>query len=557
MTASAQAAPGSEEELTSLRREVQTLRERVLELQRSAARYGEPSKAGSSVKGAVSTCQELLVEAERSVRAGSWVWEVESDGVYWSDQMYRILGYDPATDLPSSAAFFAHVHPEDRARVQQTSARCVETGIGEQVDFRLALPDGRVRYVTMTATMLFDESRRVRRVAGTLRDLTEDRLLQHGMQRSLQLLEEAQAIAQMGHWTFEVASGKLDWSAGFYRVLGLDPSAPASLELLASRIVPEDRERFLAAHVPHGSGVSGGEVEGRFLRTDGEIRTGRFKTIIIVDASGHVIESRGTVVDVTEQVMLADRLAQVGKTEAVARLAGGIAHDFNNLLTVISTSLDIWADDHDADAELADARLAVRSARTLTDRLLALGRRSHLARRPVDANELVTRTTELLRRVVSEPVRLVARLGVDLPPIDVDPTSIEQALINLVVNARDALLPGGGTIVLTTRAISGDSVAGAGASVELEVADDGPGMSPWVKSRIFEPFFTTKGEGGTGLGLPTVLGTVEQHGGSIEVDSEPGSGSRFRVRFPALPDGGVRSEPERAPARGIALGVLG
>jgi len=547
------------EELSSLRREVQTLRERVLELQRSAARYDQQAALGGFVEVAGSTRDELLVEAERSTRSGSWVWDIESDRVYWSDQMYRIMGYDPVSDTASSAAFFDRVHPDDQERVGRASVRSVQTGIGEQMDFRLALPDGRVRYVTMTATMLFDDSRRLRRAAGTLRDLTEDRLLQQGMQRSLQLLEEAQAIAQMGHWTFEVATGMLEWSAGFFRVLGLDPSTPASAELLFSRIVPEDRERFLEAHAANIRGSSGSEVEGRFLRADGEIRSARFKTIVVRDPAGHVIEYRGTVVDVTEQARLADRLAQVSKTEAVARLAGGIAHDFNNLLTVIGTSLEIWADDHEADAELADARQAVRSARTLTDRLLALGRRSHLVRRPIDPNELVARTTELLRRVVGEPVSLLLRLGADLPPIDVDPTLIEQVLINLVVNARDALLPRGGTITLSTRRlveaeveagrvgadddVEGDVVARLERlCVELEVSDDGPGMTPWIKSRIFEPFFTTKGEGGTGLGLPTVLGTLEQHGGSIEVDTEPGRGSRFRVRLPAL-HGGSRPEP--------------
>ena len=551
------------DELSSLRREVQTLRERVLELQRGAARYDQQAALGGFVEVGGATRDEWLAEVERSTRSGSWVWDIVSDTVYWSDQMYRIMGYDPASDAASSAAFFERVHPDDKDNVHGASVRSIQTGIGEQMDFRLALPDGRVRYVTMTATMLFDQSQRLRRAAGTLRDLTEDRLLQQGMQRSLQLLEEAQAVAQMGHWTFEVATGKLTWSGGFYRVLGFDPSTPASAELLFSSIVPEDRERFLEVHVANVRAGSGNELECRFLRSDGEIRSARFKTIIVRDSAGHPIEYLGTVVDVTEQARLADRLAQVSKTEAVARLAGGIAHDFNNLLTVIGTSLEIWADDHEAGAELADARQAVRSARTLTDRLLALGRRSHLVRRAVDPNELVARTTELLRRVAGEPVSLVLRLGDDLPWVDVDPTLIEQVLINLVVNARDALLPRGGTITLSTRRVSESAASGralgSGAddpervSVEIEVADDGPGMTPGVKSRVFEPFFTTKGDGGTGLGLPTVLGTIEQHGGSIDVDSEPGRGSRFRVRLPAL----QQPTPRHEPVRGLVFSAPG
>jgi CheY-like chemotaxis protein len=131
--------------------------------------------------------------------------------------------------------------------------------------------------------------------------------------------------------------------------------------------------------------------------------------------------------------------------------------------------------------------------------------------------------------VIGDRVRLVLALGLRLPPVPVDPSLIEQALINLVINARDAM-PHGGTVTLTTRGVLGP---GAAPWVEIEVADDGPGMDAELKSRIFEPFFTTKGERGTGLGLPTVLATVEQHGGNLEVESERGKGAHFRLRLPA------------------------
>ncbi|HVZ31047.1 MAG TPA: ATP-binding protein, partial [Polyangiaceae bacterium] len=217
------------------------------------------------------------------------------------------------------------------------------------------------------------------------------------------------------------------------------------------------------------------------------------------------------------------------------RLAGGIAHDFNNLLTVISANIELWAEGAGRNSlELEDARRAVQSAHSLTSRLLALGRRAPLDKRVVDPNELVSRSVELLRRVIGDQVQLVLALGTPIPSICVDPSLIEQALINLVINARDAM-PQGGTVTLTTRALERPE----GTLVELEVRDDGPGMAPEVKSRIFEPFFTTKGERGTGLGLPTVLGTVEQHGGSVEVESERGKGACFRLHLPAA-DAGLR-----------------
>jgi CheY-like chemotaxis protein len=241
--------------------------------------------------------------------------------------------------------------------------------------------------------------------------------------------------------------------------------------------------------------------------------------------------------------------------DAVGRLAGGIAHDFNNLLTVIGANLELWAETSGGHGEIADARRAVRSARSLTDRLLTFGRKAQLAKRMVDPNELVARTVDLVRRVIGDRVRLELDLAQVVPAISVDPTLIEQALINLVINARDAM-PRGGTVTLRTRRLD----AGGGKQlVEIEVADDGPGMEPSVKDRIFEPFFTTKGEFGTGLGLATVLGTVEQHGGHVEVDSEKGQGARFRLRLPAEPPQATESlsiEPRQPEIQEVGREIL-
>jgi two-component system cell cycle sensor histidine kinase/response regulator CckA len=274
------------------------------------------------------------------------------------------------------------------------------------------------------------------------------------------------------------------------------------------------------------------------------LRHARVRTIALRDSSGQISEFHGTLVDTTDQIEIAQRFAQIGKTEAVARLAGGIAHDFNNLLTVIGANVELWGEATGAHAEIVDTRRAVQSARALTDRLLALGRKAPLSRQVVYPNELVTRTVELLRRVIGDHVQLVLALAPELEAICVDPAWIEHALINLVINARDAM-PGGGTVRVETHRAP-DGVRGP--EVVIDVSDDGPGMGPEIKSRIFEPFFTTKGEGGTGLGLPTVLATIEQHGGSVEVESELGAGTRFRLRLPAQP--GLRPKslvPEAEP----------
>jgi PAS domain S-box-containing protein len=522
--------PDATEELTSLRREVQLLRQRVAELQRRSAQLGDEGRTRDQqdVAATVSTREALLVEAERIVHVGSWVWDVGTGDVFWSDELYRILGYDPEREPATAERFFEREHPDDRERVRCASVAGATTGVAEQVEYRLALPDGQIRYATMSGAMLFDDGGKLRRIVGTVRDLSEERALQRQMRLSLELLEEAQTIAQMGSWTFDLASRRTEWSAGMYRLMGIDRTTPATEDLFFSLLLPEDRERVRAVHVRGLRGDWTEELECRFVRRSGEVWQARVRTVPARSPDGQVIAYRGTVHDITEQTRLAQRLAQVGKTEAVTRLAGGIAHDFNNLLTVIGANLELWAETAGTQVEIVDAQRAVQSARSLTDRLLALGRRAPLSRRLVDANELVARTVDLLRRVIGDRVRLVLAPGSHLPPIAVDPALIEQALINLVINARDAM-PHGGTVTLTTRAVG----AGSAPWVEIEVGDDGPGMDAELKSRIFEPFFTTKGERGTGLGLPTVLATVEQHGGNMEVESERGKGARFRMRLPA------------------------
>jgi two-component system, cell cycle sensor histidine kinase and response regulator CckA len=535
------------EELSSLQREVQVLRQRVAELQRRSARHRDEEEARdqNGVAVMVSAREELLVEAERIAHVGSWVWDVEGGNVFWSDEMFRILGYDPDRDHATSERFFERVHPDDRERVRRASAAGTTTGIGEQVDYRISLPDGGLRYATMNGAMLFDGAGKLRRVVGTVRDLSEERALQRRMQASLELLEEAQSIAQMGSWTFDLASHRTEWSAGMYRLLGIDPKTPVSADLFFSLLLPEERDRVRALHTRGVHGDWTDELECRFARPNGDISYARVRSVAVRDAEGRLVAFRGTVHDITEQTRLAQRLTHVGKTEAVTRLAGGIAHDFNNLLTVIGANLELWAEAAGTHVEIVDARRAVQSARSLTDRLLALGRRAPLAKRVVDPNELVTRTVDLLRRVIGDRVRLVLALGERVPPVNVDPALLEQAIINLVINARDAM-PHGGAVTLATRTWAGPPPL---PWVEIEVGDDGPGMDRDVKSRIFEPFFTTKGERGTGLGLPTVLATIEQHGGSVDVDSERGKGSRFRLRLVAELGARPQSLAPEAPRR--------
>jgi len=544
------------EEVWLLRREVEALRQRVAELENGGTRDAshESGQSSSSVDVNAWARRQLLLESERIAHVGSWVWDVGSDSIFWSDELCRLLGYDPATTLGTTDKFYDRVHPEDVERVRAQTARALQDGFSPAIELRLKLPDGAVRFVVMNAAMLFDASGAVTRVVGTVQDLTETRTTDLALRRTLDQLEQAQDIAQLGSYAFDPASGRIEWSSGACRVLGYPIGASASAESYFERVHPDDRERVGAMHRRALAGELTPEFETRIVRPTGEVRLVRTRSIALRDETGRVREFRGTLLDVTEHAALMQQVAHLGKMEAVGRLAAGIAHDFNNLLTVIGANLELWAEASGREGEIADAQRALSSAKSLTARLLMFGRKAPLSKVVIDPNELVTRTAELVRRVIDDRISIETDLNTPIPALRVDPALIEQALINLVINSRDAIVDNG-RVILRTRVRETD----AGTWVELEVEDDGPGMSPDVKEKVFEPFFTTKGERGTGLGLATVLGTIEQHGGSVEVVSELGGGARFRLRLPAEPFAQAEprpAEPRRSEVSAVERQVL-
>ena len=249
-----------------------------------------------------------------------------------------------------------------------------------------------------------------------------------------------------------------------------------------------------------------------------------------------------TLRDVTARVALEERCRRVQRLEIVGRMTAALTHDLNNVLTIIgghSDLIDDGACDASVRSSVGEIRTAADRATTLTRQLLTFARHGtttpQKVRRTVDVNEAVAELLAMFDRLVGKRVRLTCRLASATPIAAIDRARLDQALINLVLNARDAM-PGGGRITVTTRdAATGESAVTAlrRSHLVIDVADTGSGMSPQVRARIFEPFFTTKAAGeGTGLGLPTVAEIVEEAGGTIEVDSAEGYGTRFRIRLP-------------------------
>jgi len=281
---------------------------------------------------------------------------------------------------------------------------------------------------------------------------------------------------------------------------------------------------------------------------------------VVVEISTHVLYQQGRpsgiqgiAREITERKRLEEQLRQSQKIEAIGRLAGGIAHDFNNLLTIIGAYSHMLLmdlpEDHPTVAYAHEILAAAERASALTDRLLAFSRRQVVQPKIIDLNELIRNLGAMLHRMIGEDIELVTVLAPDLGTVKADPTQIEQVIINLAVNARDAM-PAGGKLVLETANVdSFDPNAGGDGPqpcVMLAVRDTGQGMDAETRSHLFEPFFTTKGPGkGTGLGLSIVYGIVKQSGGEIAVRSEPGSGSVFTVYLPRAETASAEARPRR------------
>jgi PAS domain S-box-containing protein len=333
-----------------------------------------------------------------------------------------------------------------------------------------------------------------------------------------------------------------DWIVGktdaeYAAVRGLPPEVVAQRQERVQRVVrTRQSETF----------------EESFTTRTGEVRHFRRHVVPVFNAEGAVQHVLGYGLDITDQRRAEEQLRHSQKMDAIGRLAGGVAHDFNNLLTVIGGFTECLLEDVADEQQrtmLAAIREATDRATELTRQLLSMSRRQVTEPSRVDLGEVVRDTMQMVGRLLNDRVTITMALATGLPSVHADVGQLKQVLMNLAVNARDAM-PDGGTLTLATAVVEvGDAPAPRlqglppGQWVELTVTDTGTGMSETVKSQIFEPFFTTKPQGkGTGLGLSTVYGIVTQAGGHIAVDSTPGWGSAFRLYFP------VAGTHEQAPA---------
>ena len=389
-------------------------------------------------------------------------------------------------------------------------------------------------------------------------DVTERAVAVEALRVTEERMRFALQNANVGIWDMDCATGAVRWSAILEAQYGLPPGTFAgTFEAFIACIHPEDRPPVLA--IVEKATTSGADFsfESRAILRDGAIRwlsgAGSFQP----GADGRPVRGVGISQDITERRTLESQNQQLQKMEAVGRLAGGVAHDFNNLLTVILGFCELLMTDLRSDdprhADIAEIQKAGTRGAGLTRQLLAFSRKQIIEPTLLDLNVVVAGMQAMLGRLIGEDVTVVVALRPDLALVTADRGQVEQVVMNLAVNARDAM-PNGGTLTIETANVELDEhyakvhlAVKPGSYVGLTVTDTGTGMTPEVQARLFEPFFTTKESGkGTGLGMATVYGIVMRSGGSVGVYSEVGKGTAFKVYFPQA-DPGALVEDTPAP----------
>ncbi|MBT8337745.1 MAG: PAS domain-containing protein [Gemmatimonadetes bacterium] len=464
-----------------------------------------------------------------------------------------ITGHAPGDGVGHlGTSFTSIVHPDDRRRLREGVTVAVRAGRAYEVAYRLRAEDGGDRWVLDRGREASDGS-----LEGVLLDLTsplEEPLLsvlrrrREGEERFRQIAEHIDDVFWIGsptgpERTYVSPAYRVIWGREPRR-LRRDPSA------WLAAVHPDDRDRV--EDVVRRRAARGYEIQYRILHPDDTLRWIWDRAFPVLNPEGGVARVVGVAEDVTQRRKLEAQLRAAHRMEAVGRLAGGIAHDFNNLLTVIRGQSDLLLMDLVPDDPMVEEVEVVRDAAdraaTLTRQLLAFSREQVLRPRVVDLVDVVRTMEQLLRRLLGEHIRIETDFEESLPPVRVDPAQLEQVIMNLAVNARDAMPDGGELAISARRERITPAVAGGRTElpvgtevVRLDVRDDGHGMDEAVRARIFEPFFTTKrATGGTGLGLAMAYGIVKQSGGTIHVDSALGQGTTFELRFP--PAWGERPE---------------
>lgn len=485
----------------------------------------------------------------------------------WNEGVARVLGYteEEFIGLPPGAIFT----PEDQARGVPTMELTQAAKTGTANDDRWMMRKDGTRFFALgMTTALHDDAGRLIGFTKVMRDQTSWKRSEEALRESETRYRLVARASREAIWDWDMESGHVEWNDGVeglfqYRRM----EVPPTVDWWTAQVHPDDRERVVSSI---DAAIERGDEfwteDYRFLRADGQFALVTDRGVIARSAAGKACRMLGTMADITERRRNEDNLAQSQRMEAVGRLAGGVAHDLNNMLTAIvgySTFVERSLPAGDPrQSDVVEIRKAAERSAALTRSLLAFARREIIRPRALVVNDIVRDMERMLRPALGENIQLELALAPSAGTVFADRARLEQVMLNLALNARDAM-PGGGRLTIATSSTLLNAEAAArytdsevkpGPYTQLRITDTGHGMDANTLARAFEPFFTTKPVGeGTGLGLAAVYGTVKQAGGFVVAYSEPGHGASFAIYLPESAED-AHAEPEARPAAAPAGG---
>ena len=483
------------------------------------------------------------------------------DGVItsWNAAAERIFGY-AETEMVGQPIF--RLIPEEYHDAER--ALLTQIGRGEAVEVSEAeriTKDGRRIHISISVSPIRDLQDRVVGASSIKRDITERKEAAETLRQSQERLQLALRAARMGTWRWDVTTNALSWDEGLENLYDLAPGEEITrYEQFIERVHPDDRA-FVENSVQRALEGGGLDYEFRIVLPNGRVRWLADQGRVVRDQGGNLLYMTGVCLDVTERKHAEERLRQAQRMESVGQLAGGIAHEANNMMSVVLGCADYVLQRTDLSEpvrqDVAQIWKAAKRTAGVTQQLLAFSRRQVLQPQVLDLNATVRGLEPILTRTLGESSGLRMHLSATLGRVRADPGQLEQVLINLTLNARDAMQDGGRLTIETMNVMLDPRYVAAkpvetlkpGEYAALIVTDTGHGMDRETLGRVFEPFFTTKGVGqGTGLGLSTVYGIVKQSGGFIWAYSEPGLGTTFKLYFPLVPTNDEMTDtPEATP----------
>ncbi|HKL25482.1 MAG TPA: ATP-binding protein [Desulfuromonadales bacterium] len=441
-------------------------------------------------------------------------------------------------------------------------------------ELQMRTKNGAVIETEHTLTTTDEISGRSGSVLSIVHDITRRKQAEKELQHQKNLLEKSQELGHIGTWEFDLKQDKLFWTSEIYRIFDMPVGSDLNYATFLEKVHPEDRNHVIRKWQASLDGDSH-EIEHRLLVGD-QVKWVRQKAFLEIGAKGEAVKAIGYVQDITdrkqaeeEKERLEKQLQHTQKIESVGRLAGGVAHDYNNMLSVIIGNAELaqmkLASSDPVQEDLEEILKAATRSRDITQKLLAFARKQNIMPCVVNLNEAIEITLKMLRQLLGENIDLVWQPKGELWSVEIDPSQLDQILANLCVNARDAI-PDVGRLTIETDMVSLDQAychdhTGfmPGDFVILAVSDNGCGMDQETLGYIFEPFFSTKPLGtGTGLGLATVYGIVKQSNGFINVYSEEGAGSTFKIYLPRYlgPIADVKGEAEQEVPKGAGETIL-